>query len=142
MYRMKAAWRSGRTTLYVSSPTARPDQSTRSTGGRCAECRFYGHRTDVRDTGTLVVEIWAYDGAGNSDFCRDLHPGTGQHEPVQVTAGSRRIGCNAPKKTMAVENVEVSLSGQTKHDDDDGSGRRIRVCRNLQEGYDYTVRRS
>ena len=21
------------------------------------------------DTGTLVVEIWAYDGAGNSDFC-------------------------------------------------------------------------
>ena len=39
---------------------------------RSAERRFYKPHRILRGTGNLVVQIWAYDGAGNTDVCETM----------------------------------------------------------------------
>ena len=91
------------------------------------------------DTGTLVVEIWAYDGAGNSDFCETyilVQDNMNLCGPGPLAVGVS--GAIATEDALAVENVEVSLSGQP-------SMAMMTVAdgeyafAGLQDGYDYTV---
>jgi len=90
------------------------------------------------DTGTLVVEIWAHDGAGNSDFC----------ETYILVQDNRRLcvdslvvgaaGAIATERNSAVEDVRVSLSGQSSAMMMTGSNGTYSFS-SLLEGYDYTI---
>jgi hypothetical protein len=89
------------------------------------------------DEGTLVIEIWAYDAAGNSDFCetyilvQDNMGVCGASEPM--AAGAVNTEDNEP-----VEDVQVSLSGSSAAPfmtQNDGTY----AFTNLAEGLDYTV---
>ncbi|MCB9299302.1 MAG: T9SS type A sorting domain-containing protein [Lewinellaceae bacterium] len=90
------------------------------------------------DTGTLVVEIWAWDGAGNGDFCETYI--LVQDNQFDLCGGATLLavsGAVATEVNDAVENVEVSLSGQ-------GSATMMTTATgsyvfNGEEGYDYTV---
>ncbi|MCB9049884.1 MAG: T9SS type A sorting domain-containing protein [Lewinellaceae bacterium] len=91
------------------------------------------------DTGTLVVEIWAYDGAGNSDFCETyilVQDNMNLCGPGPLTVGAS--GAINTEEDMAVQNVEVSLSGQTSMTMATAADGEYEFA-GLQEGYDYTV---
>jgi hypothetical protein len=92
---------------------------------------------DCDDEGTLVIEIWAYDAAGNSDFCetyilvQDNMGVCGAAAPM--AAGAVNTAGNEP-----VEDVEVSLSGMASSamtTQNDGAY----VFNNLTAGLDYTI---
>ena len=89
------------------------------------------------DTGTLVIEIWAWDAAGNSDFCetyilvQDNMNSCGT--PGAAAAGAVNTEVNAP-----VEGVNVSLSGQGIADMETSNAGEYMFA-NLEEGYDYTI---
>ncbi|MCB0587808.1 MAG: T9SS type A sorting domain-containing protein, partial [Phaeodactylibacter sp.] len=94
---------------------------------------------DTLNSGTLPVEIWAYDGAGNSDKCetfilvRDFNNWCGADSLVVGAAGAI-----ATEEDEAVEGVRVSLSGQASASVVTGSNGAYRFD-NLSEGYDYTI---
>ena len=91
------------------------------------------------DTGTLVVEIWAYDGAGNSDFCETYILVQDNMDVCGSTALSvAAAGAIATEESSSVEGVEVSLSGQGNDMVVTGSNGAYAFS-NLQVGYDYTV---
>jgi hypothetical protein len=93
---------------------------------------------DCSHLGTQVIEIWAYDGAGNGDFCETY---------VIVQDNMGLCGINDPG-TMAglietedqesVANVTVDLSGSMSSDMVTGNNGAYSFT-NLQSGMDYTV---
>ncbi|MCB9053545.1 MAG: T9SS type A sorting domain-containing protein [Lewinellaceae bacterium] len=91
------------------------------------------------DTGTVVVEIWAYDGAGNSDFCETyvlVQDNMNLCGPSPLAVGA--AGAIATEVNNAVEDVQVSLSGQASASMMTNSTGSYSF-NNLQQGYDYTV---
>jgi hypothetical protein len=89
------------------------------------------------DTGTLVVEIWAYDGAGNSDFC-ETYIVVQDNMGACGTASPSVAGVITTEESEGVEAVTMSLSGQgagSMFSQADGSY----GFANLVEGYDYTI---
>jgi hypothetical protein len=90
------------------------------------------------DVGTLVVQIWAWDGAGNGDFCETYilvqdNMGVCPGQGLQAVSGAISTEIN-----RAVQNVQVNLSGQgsaTMMTNAAGSY----AFTGLQTGYDYTV---
>ena len=91
------------------------------------------------DTGNLVVQIWVYDGAGNTDVCETYVLvqdnmnlcGSG---PLEVGVA----GVVATEEDNTVEDVEVSLSGQDNDVMMTGADG-LYAFGNMLEGYDYTV---
>ncbi|MCB0580453.1 MAG: hypothetical protein KDD10_14230, partial [Phaeodactylibacter sp.] len=91
------------------------------------------------DTGTLVVQIWAYDQTGNGDFCETyilVQDNMGTCGADSLTVGI--AGAIATEANNAVEDVRVSLSGQATASMMTGSDGAYSFS-NLLEGYDYTV---
>ena len=91
------------------------------------------------DTGTLVVEIWAYDGAGNSDFCETYI--LVQDNMNICGAGPLAVGAAgaiATEMNNAVEEVRVSLSGQASATMMTGSTGAYSF-NDLLGGYDYSI---
>ena len=89
------------------------------------------------DTGTLVVEIWAWDGAGNSDFC-ETYVLVQDNMGVCGSSSPSIAGAIETETAQPVEYVEVSLSGQgsaTVETSADG----LYSFTNLVAGYDYTI---
>ncbi|NBC06101.1 MAG: HYR domain-containing protein, partial [Bacteroidetes bacterium] len=90
------------------------------------------------DVGTLVVEIWAYDAAGNSDFCETYVNVQDNFELCNGVGATTASGTVATAWGEGVENVEVSLSGlmgQTSSTDANGAY----LFSGLVEGSDYTI---
>ncbi|MCB9293581.1 MAG: T9SS type A sorting domain-containing protein [Lewinellaceae bacterium] len=91
------------------------------------------------DTGTLVVEIWAYDQTGNADFCETyilVQDNMGLCGPDSLTVGIS--GAIATEAGAGVQDVEVRLSGQGNDvETTDANG--LYSFAGLREGYDYTV---
>ncbi|HQU59867.1 MAG TPA: T9SS type A sorting domain-containing protein, partial [Saprospiraceae bacterium] len=90
------------------------------------------------DTGNLVVEIWAWDAAGNSDFCETYievqdNFGVCGSDTLLLAAGSIATEANS-----MVEDVEVTLSGEGFDVMMTGANGWYGFS-GLQEGYDYTV---
>ena len=89
------------------------------------------------DTGTLVVEIWAWDGAGNSDFCETYI--LVQDNMVACTgAGPGIAGAIYTEDQEMVESVQMSLSGQGSANMETAADG-LYSFTNLVEGYDYTI---
>jgi hypothetical protein len=90
------------------------------------------------DLGTLVVEIWAWDGAGNGDFCETYIL---VQDNMSVCPGQGLLSVSGAISTEAgngVEDVEVSLSGQGSamvQTNADG----FYLLSALELGYDYTI---
>jgi hypothetical protein len=90
------------------------------------------------DTGTQVVEIWAYDGLGNGDFCetyvivQDNMGVCGSPDPGTMA------GAVNTEDDEAVSDVQVSLSGQMSASATTGTDGAYSFT-NLQPGLDYTV---
>lgn len=91
------------------------------------------------DLGTLVVEIWAWDGAGNADYCETyilVQDNMGSCTPAADVANVS--GAIATEEQSAVENVGVSLSGQGSASMNTAADGEYAFS-NLTIGYDYTV---
>ena len=91
------------------------------------------------DTGTLVVEIWAYDDEGNADFCETyilVQDNMSLCGPDSLTVGIS--GAINTEDNLGVEDVEVSLSGQSIQMVTTNTGGGYAFA-GLQAGYDYTV---
>jgi hypothetical protein len=89
------------------------------------------------DEGTLVIEIWAYDAAGNSDFC-ETYILVQDNMGVCGAAAPLAAGAVNTENNEPVEQVEVSLSGQASTamtTQNDGAY----VFNNLTAGLDYTI---
>ena len=89
------------------------------------------------DTGTLVIEIWAWDAAGNSDFC-ETYILVQDNMNSCGTPGAAAAGAVSTESNNSVEDVQVSLSGQgsaTEMTTADGQY----TFTGLVEGYDYTI---
>ena len=89
------------------------------------------------DEGTLVIEIWSYDAAGNGDFCETYIL---VQDNMGLCAGATPMAAGAinTEQDLAVEDVEVSLSGQMSDmmmTAQDG----LYAFSGLQPGLDYTV---
>jgi hypothetical protein len=87
------------------------------------------------DTGTLVVEIWAWDGAGNSDFC-ETYILVQDNMGSCTGAGPGVAGAVETEAGSAVQDVNLDLSG-------DASATTTNTGEyafaDLVEGYDYTI---
>jgi hypothetical protein len=89
------------------------------------------------DEGTLVIEIWAYDAAGNSDFC-ETYILVQDNMGVCGAAAPMAAGAVNTEDNEPVEDVQVSLSGQASTamtTQNDGAY----VFTNLTAGLDYTI---
>ncbi|WP_425420174.1 T9SS type A sorting domain-containing protein [Phaeodactylibacter xiamenensis] len=89
------------------------------------------------DEGTLVIEIWAYDAAGNSDFC-ETYILVQDNMGVCGAAAPMAAGAVNTEDNEPVEDVQVSLSGQASDEmttENDGAY----VFTNLTAGLDYTI---
>ncbi|WP_425421172.1 GEVED domain-containing protein [Phaeodactylibacter xiamenensis] len=89
------------------------------------------------DEGTLVIEIWAYDAAGNSDFC-ETYILVQDNMGVCGAAAPMAAGAVNTEDNEPVEDVQVSLSGQASTamtTQNDGAY----VFTNLTSGLDYTI---
>ncbi|NRA50400.1 MAG: hypothetical protein HRU12_14810, partial [Phaeodactylibacter sp.] len=92
---------------------------------------------DCDDVGTLVVEVWAYDAAGNGDFC-ETYILVQDNMGVCGDASPMVAGGIYTEEDEPVEQVSMNLSGQsasTMVTDNDGAY----VFNDLAEGLDYTV---
>ncbi|MCA9324553.1 T9SS type A sorting domain-containing protein [Candidatus Saccharibacteria bacterium] len=90
------------------------------------------------DDASLLVEIWAWDGAGNGDFCETYV--LVQDNMVQCSdSGSGSIaGVIATEELTTVAGVQVGLSGNSIANmatTNDGHF----IFSNLTEGFDYTI---
>ncbi|MCG8329050.1 MAG: T9SS type A sorting domain-containing protein, partial [Chitinophagales bacterium] len=89
------------------------------------------------DLGTLVVEIWAWDAAGNSDFCETYI--NVQDNMGNCTGSSPAIaGAVETEYEAPVEDVTISLSGQGAASMQTGADGTYSFA-GLVEGYDYTI---
>ncbi len=89
------------------------------------------------DEGTLVIEIWSYDAAGNGDFC-ETYILVQDNMGLCGGATPMAAGAISTEQDLAVEDVEVSLSGQMSDmmmTAQDG----LYAFSGLQPGLDYTV---
>lgn len=89
------------------------------------------------DEGTLVVEIWAYDAAGNGDFC-ETYILVQDNMGLCGDASPMAAGAISTAQDEAVEDVMVNLSGQMSDmmmTQADGQY----SFTGLQPGLDYTV---
>ena len=89
------------------------------------------------DTGTLVVEIWAWDAAGNSDFC-ETYINVQDNMGNCGTSSPGIAGAVATEYESPVEDVTMNLSGQgtaSMQTEADGTY----SFAGLVEGYDYTI---
>ena len=87
------------------------------------------------DTGTLVVEIWAWDGAGNSDFCETYI--LVQDNMGSCTGGAPSVaGAVETEAGSAVQDVNLDLSGNANATTTNTGEY---VFADLVEGYDYTI---
>lgn len=89
------------------------------------------------DDASLLVEIWAWDGLGNGDFCETYV--LVQDNRVQCDGGTGSVaGTILTEETSTVQGVKVELSGEksegmtTKAGGDYG-------FKALQTGFDYTI---
>ena len=89
------------------------------------------------DDASLLVEIWAWDGLGNGDFCETYV--LVQDNRVQCDGGTGSVaGAILTEETSTVEGVKVELNGQKSE------GMTTKANGNysflaLQTGFDYTV---
>ncbi|TXB61802.1 T9SS type A sorting domain-containing protein, partial [Phaeodactylibacter luteus] len=89
------------------------------------------------DLGTLVIEIWAYDGAGNGDFC-ETYLLVQDNQGICGSGAPSAAGAVHTRGQQPVENVTVSISGQ-------GSTTAVTSAagqyafEGLQPGLDYTL---
>ena len=89
------------------------------------------------DTGTLVVEIWAWDGAGNSDFC-ETYILVQDNMGVCGNSSPGIAGAVHTEDMEMVEGVQLSLSGQgSANMETTADG--LYSFTNLVEAYDYTI---
>ncbi|MCG8330355.1 MAG: GEVED domain-containing protein, partial [Chitinophagales bacterium] len=89
------------------------------------------------DLGTLVVEIWAWDAAGNSDFCETYI--NVQDNMGNCTGSSPAIaGAVETEYEALVEDVTISLSGQGTASIQTGADGTYSFA-GLVDGYDYTI---
>ena len=89
------------------------------------------------DLGTLVVEIWAWDAAGNSDFCETYI--NVQDNMGNCTGSSPTIaGAVETEYEAPVEDVTISLSGQGTASMQTGADGTYSFA-GLVDGYDYTI---
>ena len=133
---MMAIWASD----FIASPItdcSEPIKYSINRSGEAANIDSTGLTLTCADTGILVIEIWAWDAAGNSDFCetyilvQDNMGVCGISNPG--IAGAVETEYEAP-----VENVMMNLSGQSTASiltGVDGSY----GFDGLAEGYDYTI---
>jgi hypothetical protein len=90
------------------------------------------------DLGTLVVEIWAWDGAGNGDFC-ETYILVQDNMGVCATQNALAVsGLIATEEDQPVEDVEVSISGQVYQSMLTGADGMYSFG-GLLPSYDYTV---
>ena len=90
------------------------------------------------DTGNLVVEVWAWDAAGNSDYCETYIQ---VQDNFGICADGQALlaaGSIATETNSMVEDVEVTLSGEGFDVMMTGANGWYGFS-GLQEGYDYTV---
>ena len=92
---------------------------------------------DCDDIGTQVIEIWAYDGAGNSDFC-ETYVIVQDNMGACQTPSAGIAGAVNTEQQEAVSDVEVSLSGQMSTSMTTGTDGAYSFT-NLEAGMDYTV---
>ena len=89
------------------------------------------------DDASLLVEIWAWDGLGNGDFCETYV--LVQDNMVQCDGGTGSIaGVIATEELATVSGVQVGLSGNSFANmttSDDGHF----IFSALDEGFDYTI---
>ena len=125
---------------FIASPItdcSEPVKYSINRSGEAANIDSTGIVLTCADTGTLVIEIWAWDAAGNSDFCetyilvQDNMNSCGA--PGAAAAGAVNTEVDAP-----VEGVNVSLSGQGIADMATSNTGEYMFA-NLEEGYDYTI---
>jgi hypothetical protein len=90
------------------------------------------------DTGTQVIEIWAYDGAGNGDFCETYVIVQDNMNVCSTPAPGTMAGAVSTEDNESVSDVEVSLSGQSDATVTTGANGAYSFA-NLQPGMDYTV---
>ncbi|HMQ97005.1 MAG TPA: SdrD B-like domain-containing protein [Candidatus Nanoperiomorbaceae bacterium] len=90
------------------------------------------------DLGTVVLEIWAWDGAGNADFCETYTLVTDNFNQCTPEPNALIAGLITTEEDETVEDVLVTLNGQPSADMvTDATG--WYVFDDLQYGYDYTV---
>ena len=93
---------------------------------------------DCSHIGTQVIEIWAYDGAGNSDFCETYVIVQDNMNVCPTVGGASMAGAVNTEQQEAVSDVEVSLSGQTSSSMTTGTDGAYSF-EGLEAGMDYTV---
>ncbi|MCB9289979.1 MAG: T9SS type A sorting domain-containing protein [Lewinellaceae bacterium] len=94
----------------------------------------------ILGAGLVNIEIWAWDGQGNSDFCETYIQVLDVNDP-QYCSDSLVVGAAgaiATEEALAVENVEVTLSGQASQSMTTAADGEYEFA-GLQEGYDYTI---
>jgi hypothetical protein len=88
------------------------------------------------DTPTTLIEIWAWDAAGNGDVCQTYI--LVQDNMVNCVGGGTVAGVITTEQTEAVEGVTVELSGgQFQSMDTKADGHY--TFEGLETGFDYTV---
>ncbi|PHN01112.1 T9SS type A sorting domain-containing protein [Flavilitoribacter nigricans] len=89
------------------------------------------------DDASLLVEIWAWDGLGNGDFCETYV--LVQDNRVQCDGGTGSVsGVIVTEETSTVEGVKVELSGE-KFEGMTTKANGDYKFNSLQTGFDYTV---
>ena len=125
---------------FIASPItdcSEPVKYSINRSGEAANIDSTGLTLTCADTGTLVIEIWAWDAAGNSDFC-ETYILVQDNMNSCGTPGAAAAGAVSTESDNSVEDVQVSLSGQgsaTEMTTADGQY----TFAGLVEGYDYTI---
>lgn len=90
------------------------------------------------DNPTTLVEIWAYDEAGNADYCETYVLIQDNMVHCDVIGQGAIAGAVLTEELLTVEGVAVELSGgqsQAMSTEADGAY----SFDNIQQGYDYTI---
>ncbi|MCB0570945.1 MAG: T9SS type A sorting domain-containing protein [Phaeodactylibacter sp.] len=90
------------------------------------------------DTGTLVVEIWAWDGAGNGDFCESYILPMDIFDLCAYEPIFGIFGTITTEADSAVEGMQVTMTGQGFAVVITGADGGYAFT-GVQQGYDYTV---
>jgi len=119
--------------LTFADPTVYPDSTART------------FRCEDGEIGVVAVELWVQDEAGNTSFCETFvnvqaNPQNGDEEDVCPTAAGAAMIAGAIETEVqeTVENVEVSLSGNTEATSMTSASGTYSFG-NLEAGYDYSV---
>lgn len=105
--------------------------------GQPADANQTGLTLTCDDDASLLIEIWAWDGLGNGDFCETYI--LVQDNMVQCTSGSGSVsGVIVTEETSAVKGVSMELSGgkfEAMTTKADGNYAFL----GLESGFDYTL---